>query len=46
MEFKQREYYLVVGRLVPDNNADLIIKGVFKIQFNQEISYCWRRPLQ
>jgi glycosyltransferase involved in cell wall biosynthesis len=24
---KQREYYLVVGRLIPDNNADLIIKG-------------------
>ena len=27
---KQREYYLVVGRLVPDNNADLIIKGFLK----------------
>jgi glycosyltransferase involved in cell wall biosynthesis len=27
---KQRKYYLVVGRLIPDNNADLIIKGVLK----------------
>ena len=26
-DIKQREYYLVVGRLIPDNNADLIIKG-------------------
>ena len=24
---KKREYYLVIGRLIPDNNADLIIKG-------------------
>jgi len=27
---KQREYYLVVGRLIPDNNADLIINGFIK----------------
>ena len=26
----QREYYLVIGRLIPDNNADLIIKGYLK----------------
>ena len=26
----QREYYLIVGRLIPDNNADLIIKGFLK----------------
>ena len=26
----QREYYLVVGRLIPDNNADLIIDGFLK----------------
>ena len=24
------EYYLVIGRLIPDNNADLIIKGFLK----------------
>jgi glycosyltransferase involved in cell wall biosynthesis len=27
---KQRKYYLVVGRLIPDNNADLIINGFIK----------------
>jgi glycosyltransferase involved in cell wall biosynthesis len=27
---KQREYYLVIGRLIPDNNANLIIKGFLK----------------
>ena len=27
---KQREYYLVVGRLIPDNNADIIINGFIK----------------
>ena len=27
---KQREYYLVIGRLIPDNNADLIIQGFLK----------------
>ena len=27
---KRREYYLVVGRLIPDNNADLIINGFIK----------------
>ncbi|MBT7622958.1 MAG: glycosyltransferase, partial [Flavobacteriaceae bacterium] len=27
LDIKQREYYLVIGRLIPDNNADLIIKG-------------------
>ncbi len=26
----QREYYLIVGRLIPDNNADLIINGFIK----------------
>ena len=27
---KQRDYYLVIGRLIPDNNADLIINGFLK----------------
>jgi glycosyltransferase involved in cell wall biosynthesis len=27
---KQRGYYLVVGRLIPDNNVDLIINGFFR----------------
>ena len=29
-DIKKREYYLVVGRLIPDNNADLIVKGFLK----------------
>ncbi|MCH1613283.1 MAG: glycosyltransferase, partial [Flavobacteriales bacterium] len=29
-DIKQREYYLIIGRLIPDNNADLIIKGFLK----------------
>ena len=30
LNLKQREYYLVVGRLIPDNNADLIINSFIK----------------
>ncbi|MFC3561649.1 DUF1972 domain-containing protein [Pedobacter jamesrossensis] len=26
-DLKDEDYYLIVGRLIPDNNADLIIKG-------------------
>ena len=33
----QREYYLVVGRLIPDNNADLIIKGFLKSNSNKKL---------
>ena len=29
-DIKNKEYYLVIGRLIPDNNADLIIKGFLK----------------
>jgi glycosyltransferase involved in cell wall biosynthesis len=29
-DIKQREYYLIIGRLIPDNNANLIIKGFLK----------------
>ena len=29
-DIKKREYYLVIGRLIPDNNADLIINGFLK----------------
>jgi glycosyltransferase involved in cell wall biosynthesis len=34
---RQREYYLVVGRLIPDNNADLIIKGFLKSNSNKKL---------
>ena len=29
-QLKPREYYLIVGRLIPDNNADLLIEGFQK----------------
>jgi glycosyltransferase involved in cell wall biosynthesis len=34
---KQREYYLVIGRLIPDNNADLIIKGFLNSSSNKKL---------
>ena len=34
---KKGEYYLVVGRLIPDNNADLIIKGFIKSSSNRKL---------
>jgi glycosyltransferase involved in cell wall biosynthesis len=36
-DIKQREYYLVIGRLIPDNNADLIIKGFLKSNSNKKL---------
>ena len=34
---KQKEYYLVIGRLIPDNNADLIIRGFLKSNSNKKL---------
>ena len=34
---KQRDYFLVIGRLIPDNNADLIIKGFLKSNSNKKL---------
>ena len=34
---KKRDYYLVVGRLIPDNNLDLIIDGFLKSNSNKKI---------
>jgi glycosyltransferase involved in cell wall biosynthesis len=36
-DIKKREYYLVIGRLIPDNNADLIIKGFLKSNSNKNL---------
>jgi len=33
----QKDYYLVVGRLIPDNNADLIVKGFLKSSSNKKL---------
>jgi len=34
---KPREYYLIVGRLIPDNNADIIIKGFLKSNSSKKL---------
>lgn len=34
---KTRGYYLIVGRLIPDNNADIIIKGIIKSKTKRKI---------
>jgi len=34
---KQREYYLIIGRLIPDNNADLIINGFLKCNSKKKL---------
>jgi len=36
-DIKKREYYLVIGRLIPDNNADLIINGFLKSNSNKKL---------
>tara|TARA_Y100000766_G_scaffold283476_1_gene299186 strand:- start:1052 stop:2167 length:1116 start_codon:yes stop_codon:yes gene_type:complete len=33
----EKEYYLVVGRLIPDNNSKLIIEGFLKSKSNKKI---------
>ncbi len=34
---KPREYYLIVGRLVPDNNADLLIEGFVRSKTKRKL---------
>ena len=34
---KKFEYYLVIGRLIPDNNSDLIIKSFLKTNSNKKL---------
>lgn len=34
---KKKEYYLIVGRLIPDNNSKLIIEGFLKSNSNKSI---------
>ena len=34
---KKKEYYLIVGRLIPDNNSKLIIEGFMKSSSNKSI---------
>lgn len=39
------EYYLIVGRLIPDNNVETIILG-FNQSKTKKISGCWRCTIQ
>jgi glycosyltransferase involved in cell wall biosynthesis len=34
---RSREYYLIVGRLIPDNNADLILEGFLQSKSNKPL---------
>ncbi len=36
-KLESREYFLIVGRLVPDNNADLIIEGFLKTDSKRKL---------
>ena len=36
-QLKKDSFYLLIGRLVPDNNADLIVKGFLKSHSNKKI---------
>ncbi len=33
----QQEYYLVIGRLIPDNNADIIVQGFIQSNSNKKL---------
>jgi glycosyltransferase involved in cell wall biosynthesis len=37
LDLKPNEYYLIVGRLIPDNNADLIISGFLKSKSKKKL---------
>ena len=45
-DLKHREYYLVVGRLIPDNNADIIIEGFLKSNSNKKLVIVGDVPYQ
>ena len=36
-KLQKKEYYLIVGRLIPDNNSKLIIEGFLKSNSNKSI---------
>ena len=37
LKLQKKEYYLIVGRLIPDNNSKLIIEGFLKSNTNKSI---------
>ena len=38
---EKNKYYLIVGRLIPDNNSKLILEGFLKSNSNKINCYCW-----
>jgi glycosyltransferase involved in cell wall biosynthesis len=45
-DLEERGYYLIVGRLVPDNNADLIIEGFVKSSSKRKLVIVGDVPYQ
>lgn len=45
-DLEERGYYLIVGRLIPDNNADLIIEGFVKSRSNRKLVIVGDVPYQ
>ncbi len=45
-DLESRDYYLIVGRLVPDNNADLIIEGFLKSNSKRKLVVVGDVPFQ
>ncbi len=43
---KPQEYYLVVGRLIPDNNADLLVNGFLKAGLSKKLVIVGDVPYQ
>ncbi len=41
LNLKLGEYYLIVGRLIPDNNSQLILDAFQKSKSKKKIGYCW-----
>ena len=37
LNLEKKQYYLIVGRLIPDNNSKLIIEGFLKSNSNKSI---------
>ncbi len=43
---KSQEYYLIVGRLIPDNNADLLVEGFLKAGSSKKLVIVGDVPYQ
>ncbi|MES3016253.1 MAG: DUF1972 domain-containing protein [Bacteroidota bacterium] len=46
LNLKKEDYYLIVGRLIPDNNADLLIKGFLKSNSTKQLVVVGDVPYQ